>query len=211
MYKTLTAAIAAIAASSGAAHAAHINFVEYAAANGEQGVADGFTDDFDGVSITFSTTDGDPDRFFAYFDSLFDGKPAGLGLCEVMEAGPSSECADTSQDNIRAGSNVMLAFSSAQTLSGFSFTDMNHNSLNANDTNTFLLSLNGGAFIAMTFADAFAATLSGVNTIAFGFDPADGVRYYLNSLTTPLPAAAPLLLAGLAGLGFAMGKRKARR
>ncbi len=126
-----------------------------------------------------------------------------------MESGPGSECADLSEDNIRAGANILLTFSSPQSLSGLSFTDHEHFDLNGNDANTFLISLNGGAFAPMTFADAVAATFTGVSSIAFGFDPANGVQYYVNSLETPLPATAPLLLAGLAGLGFA-ARRKPR-
>jgi hypothetical protein len=209
MSKALIAAVAAGTAAAGTASAAHIDFVDYTAANGEQGVADGFSDDFNGVSVTFSTTDGDPNRFFAYFDGPFDGRVAGLGLCEVMESGPGSECLDTSQDNIRAGSNVMLTFSSAQILSGFSFSDKEHFSLNSNDANTLLVGVNGGALSAMTFADMVAATFTGVTSITFGFDGQNGVQYYVNSLQTPLPAAAPLLLAGIAGLTFASRRKRA--
>lgn len=194
----------------GPANAAVIDFVAEAAGN-ERGVADDTTINFDGLDVTFSSLSAG--RFFAYFDDLSGGKPAGLGVCEVLVAGPGTECANPADDNIRAGDAVTLTLGATSTLSGFSFTDANHDDLNMNDTNTLLIAINDpDAFVQYTFAEAVALVIAGVDLIRFAFDESGtGLQFYVNSFNAapiPLPAAAPLLLAGLIGLGFASGRRK---
>ncbi|NNE41750.1 MAG: VPLPA-CTERM sorting domain-containing protein [Marinicaulis sp.] len=63
-----------------------------------------------------------------------------------------------------------------------------------------------------TFAEAVGLVMMGVALLRFAFnEPGIGVQFYVNSFeadVAPLPAAVPLLLAALAGLGFASRKKK---
>ncbi len=212
MKNLLVGFAAAAAASFGAAHAVYLDFVAEAAGN-ERGVADGTTINFGGLDVTFSSLSGG--AFFAYFDDLNDSAdPAGLGVCEVLVAGPGTACADPSDDNIRAGDAVTLTFSETVTVSNFSFTDQDHNDLNTNDTNTLWIAINDPMnFVQYTFAEAVALVVAGVDLIRFAFDTSGmtGRQFYVNGFEAapvPLPAALPLLLAGLGGLAFASRKRK---
>ena len=205
----LAALTAGLLAAPVGASATYLDFVAEAAGN-ERGVADGTTINFGGLDVTFSSLSAG--SFYAYFDDLDQGKPAGLGVCETLVSGPGSACADTGDDNIRAGDAVTLTFGETVTVSNFSFTDADHNDLNMNDTNTLLIAINDpNAFMVYTFADAVALVVAGVDLIRFGFDANDGVQYYVNGFeasAVPLPAALPLMLAGLGGLGFAARKKR---
>ena len=211
MNKSIVGGIAALLVLSGGAQAAYLDFVAEAAGN-ERGVADGTTINFDGLSVTFSSLSGG--AYFAYFDDLDMGKPAGLGVCETLVGGPGTHCSDPYDDNIRAGDAVTLTFEDPVTVSNFSFTDAEHNDLNANDMNTLWIAINDpNNFMEYTFAEAVALIVAGVDLITFAFDSSsgNGVQYYVNGFeasSVPLPAAAPLLLFGLAGLGAMMRRRK---
>lgn len=187
----------------GPANAAVIDFVAEAAGN-ERGLADGTTINFDGLDVTFSSEDG----YYAYLDDLSAGKPGGLGACEALIGGSGTVCSDTADDNIRADASVTLNLGITSTLSDFSFTDMDHNDLNTNDTNTLLIAINDpDAFVQYTFAEAVALVIAGVDLIRFAFDESGtGAQFYVNRFDAapiPLPAAAPLLLGGLAAIGLA--------
>lgn len=213
MKRTLLALAAGAVALSASARAALIDFVAEAAGN-ERGVADDTTINFNGVDVTFSSLSAG--SFFAYFDDLSSGKPGGLGVCTTLSAGPGSVCADPGDDNIRLGQAVTLTFGQTVDLLNFSFNDKDHNSLNGNGTNTLLIAINDPlAFVRYTFAEAVALTISGVDLIRFAFDgdSATGAQYYVDSFDAspvPLPAAAPLSLAGLAALAFATRKNRRR-
>lgn len=208
MKKFLVACVTGALAAGGVANAAFVNFVAEAAGN-ERGVADGTVVVMDGLAISFSAGPAGAD--FAYFDDLFEGRAAGLGVCKTLEGAPPAECDDTTDDNIRAGEAVKLTFAGPLNLSGFSFSDSDHYDLNSS-ANTLLL--NGVEF---TFADvvnltaAVVAVVTGVSSIEFAYGGSNATEYYVNWFTAeiPLPAAAPLLLAGIAGLSFASRRRKA--
>lgn len=208
MKKLMICCLAGVLAAGGVANAAVLDFVAEAAGN-ERGVADGTVIVMDGLAVTFSAGPGGAS--FAYFDDVFNGDPGGLGVCQSLVGPPPALCANTGDDNIRSGESVKLTFPAPMNLSGFSFSDRDHLSLNAS-TKTLLL--NGAAF---TFADvvnltaAVVAVVSGVASIEFAIGGSDPTQFYVNGFTAiPLPAAAPLLLAGLAGLSFASRRRKVR-
>lgn len=207
MKRLIAACIAGGLAASGAANAASLNFVALAAAN-EHGVDDGTVIVIDGLAVTFSASG--PGGGYAYFDDVFNGLPGGLGVCETLAGPAPADCGPGADDNINAGESVSLSFPVAVSLSNFSFSGEEHVSLNAS-LSTLLI--NGMSF---TFADVFnftpavMAALSSLTSVAFAYGGASPAEFYVNSFTAspvPLPAAAPLLLAGLAGLGFA-GRRK---
>lgn len=211
MKNLMIGAAASFFAMIGAAHAVYLDFVAEAAGN-ERGVADGTTINFGGLDVTFTSLSAG--AFYAYFDDLDQGKPAGLGVCETLVGGPGTPCAVSSDDNIRAGDAVTLTFGTTVNVSNFSFTDEDHNDLNFNDTNTLLIAINDPMnFVQYTFAEAVALFVAGVDLIRFAFDDTGqtGRQFYVNGFeaaAVPLPAAAPLMVAGLAGFGFAMRRKK---
>jgi hypothetical protein len=210
MRKLIAACIAGGLAASGAANAAVLDFVAEAAIS-ERGVDDGTVIVMDGLAVTFSASG--PGGGFAYFDDLFNGLPAGLGVCETLAGPAPAPCGPGADDNINAGESVTLTFGETVTLSAFSFSGEEHVSLNAS---LATLLVNGMSF---TFADVFnltpavAAAVAGLTSITFAYGGAAPAEFYVNGFTAspvPLPGAAPLLLAGLAGLGFAGGRKKPR-
>lgn len=208
MRNLIAACLAGGLAVFGAANAAVLNFVAEAAGN-ERGVDDGTVIVFDGLAVTFSASG--PGGGFAYFDDLFDGLPAGLGVCETLAGPAPAPCGPGADDNINAGESVTLTFSEEVSLSAFSFSGEEHVSLNAS-LSTLLI--NG---ISFTFADVFnftpavAAAVANLLSVTFAYGGSAPAEFYINSFSAtpvPLPAAAPLLLAGIAGLGLAGRKKK---
>ena len=202
--KLIATAAAAMLATAVSANAATLDFVAEADGN-ERGVEDGTTINFDGLDVTFSA-DGD----FAYFDDLSGGKPGGLGVCGTLTA--SDQCNPPSDDNITEGEAVTLTFGTeVLELSGLSFNDADHNSLDTDFTQTLLIALNGGSATQYTFGEAAGAVFTSLTSITFQFD--DQGRYasefYVSGAeaVVPLPAAGWLLLGGLGGLA-AMKRRK---
>lgn len=205
--KKLLAAAFVLAASISASHAAVIDFVAEAAAT-PGGVANGYTKNFGGFNVTitasgvsgFTTTQPNP-----YLDPLYLKRPGGLGVC-VLVGGPGSGCNYSipfNVDNVSKGDAVTLDFGKLVDLSKFSFTDALH--LDLNSSNATLL-VND---VEWTFANLVAATLIGVQTLKLAFGGSNASQFYLNSLTAvPIPAAAPLIISGLAGLAFAARRRR---
>lgn len=204
MRKFLIAAAATLAATTGA-NAALLDFVAEAAGN-ERGVADGTTINFGGIDVTFSATNG-----FAYFDDV-SGGPGGLGVCTTLSA--AATCSPSSDDSISIDPDgaeaVELSFAEAVTLSDHTFNDFAHNDITNRSDLTLLVNINGAGFNSITFADAAALVIAGVTTIEFAVDTAaTGIGFYVSSITAvPLPATAPLLISGLAGLGFAARRKR---
>lgn len=222
MRKLLAIAAAAAMgwAASTSANATLVSFADFASGN-EHGVPSGTSLNIDGVNMTFITGGIVQGTFFAYFDDVFQGRPAGLGVCRVLNA--SNECADSSDDSIDGDISqdefvIILFDDGPMDVTGLSFRDADHFSLNDDDVGQAVWGIfdSMGALLSFgtaTFAELVAMAISGFfdNVAGIGFQFVDTEFYVesMNVVPVPLPGALPLLLSGLAGLGFAARRKKA--
>lgn len=229
MRKFIASVVAGAAALglAGAANATTINFGAEAEFNGERGLNSG---DILGPNAYIETAV----RLFGwngqhpYLDGPGGGEPtAGLGVCQELDG--ANQCDPSSDDNITLSEAVSIVFLEGPfDVRQINFLGEGHVDINGNDVNTLLIGVNQVLSLTRyTFADAVVAALTGafvgVQSIQFFFDSeeffsfitnandlrANGDQFYINSISdVPLPGALPLLLAGLAGLGFASRREK---
>ncbi len=202
MKNFLAVAAAVVAMGLASASAAVVDFGLDADTNGERAAPNGLN--INGVIMNFSAT---PGQAVAYLDASSGGLPAGLGVCKVIANG---DCNPSSDDNVTEGESVTISFVNGPfDLSNFTFRDENHNVLAA-ATDSLLISVNGGAAVLYTFAQAIGLSFNAVSTITFAYNSG---QFYVNSFSAnnviPIPGALPLLISGLAGLGFAARRKKA--
>lgn len=205
MKHLITAAAAAATLGFASAHAALVDFAGDADTNGERAVASVV---INGVDMSFSAFRGMM-AANAYLDENGGQGPAGLGVCLTLSAG---QCDPSSDDNITDDERVTITFNNGPfDLSGFSFTTTDHNPVDPNAT--LGIGINGGAIVFDTFANFIAAAFINVTSITFAYGGAMASEFYVNSFTAtneiPVPGAIPLLLSGIAGLGFAARRKKA--
>ena len=212
------------------ASAASLDLLEFANFS-EQDVTSGtaITDPaFDNKTITISANPqfNEDDRF-----PYFDHGGAGLGGCpEVPELGTGpngmeNRCIRAGDDNIRVGEAVTIGFDGLYALSDVQFTGEGHTLANptflrlenpGRFDNTFLFATNGSDQCARyTFDSVFSATFA---FDGLGFTVADArglaenaAQFYLASAVispVPVPAALPMLLAGLGGMAWVGRRRK---
>lgn len=224
-------AIPAAAAAAGmlaSASAAEVNFGEYARDVASGGLVSGSFLTIDGVEMKLSAPNGgDP-----YLDGIFDSMLGGLGVCADYregapgntDTGPSGKCsAGTTNDDSVDGRNgaeaIMIDFTQA---GGFDV-----RSLEMRGTLHKLVDPNGQVLFNARFAagDTLIERLGGDNLWTFAELyqlVADGellgvtrlwwkyvdTEFYVTSISdVPIPGALPLLLSGIAGLGFASRRR----
>ncbi|MFV0383597.1 VPLPA-CTERM sorting domain-containing protein [Paracoccus sp. (in: a-proteobacteria)] len=197
-FKMIAAAAVLSGAMAASSSAATLDFM--AEANSyERGVTNGTTITFDGLDVTFTSS------HFAYFDK----GNAGLGVCMNMTA--TNQCNPANDDNLTVGETVTLSFDTAQNLSGLMFRAEGHIPLS--DNRTLMFATNGGALTEYTFAALSGASFMDVSSATFGFGGSKPDQYYVQQITAtptvPLPATAPLALAGMGALAMMRRRRRA--
>ncbi len=224
MKKILAFAAASLAAGSlsMAAHAAPVDFVSFAAGN-EHGIVSGTVGTsnvtINGVDMTLLS------NFNPYFDDVdaVSRKPGGLGVCRNLATlgVKPNQCNPGSDDSIDGDGGtaeyIKILFTNGPVdIRHLSFNNGQHNSLNTdNVAQVTYMVLNAAGVATFTATTSFAnlvALASGgafLNVAGLGFQFA-GTEFYVDTVSdVPLPAALPLLLSGLAGLGFAARRKKA--
>jgi hypothetical protein len=216
----LTAAIAVLGAS--AAHAGKIDFVAAAVAPGpaDKGAIGSGMATIDGVAMTFvagfTNALGNPRVAYAYLDDVNSaGLPGGLGVCR--DADVNSQCQPANDDNITPSRQEWLEISfdaGPFQIDSISFNGtiagVQHQNLNNFAGGTLNIRTTIGAvttdYLGITFAAAASTVFGMVDSIYFA---ATDTEFYISSFNeVPVPAALPLLLSGIAGLGFASRRRR---
>lgn len=196
----------------GQASATVINFDAEAGARGEGGVADGTivnSSRLGNLNLELSAGIGGVSSDFAYFNvATPNGSPQGLGTCTRLDR--NSQCNPSYDDVVASNEWVQIGFvDGAFDIARVSFNGAGNNPLDASLGLVMVTSsLNGLVSIAtVTFAQLANSAYGLVDWIRFEFVDTEFVVAQISDV--PLPGGLPLLLSGLAGLGFAARRKKA--
>lgn len=170
-----------------------------------------------GVDVTFTSGSGD---WYPYFDDLSEGRPAGLGVCKELfgsvggpgDDGLSDDCNPPEDDNVSVGEFITLTFGGDEFhVRNMSFYDADHFALGVGGNDGMLaIMLNGGPAMVMSFSTAISMAMAGayVGATSITWAYVDTYFYIAEISDVPIPGAIPLLLSGLAGIGFVSRKKK---
>ena len=122
--------------------------------------------------------------------------------------------------------SVVLAFDEPFDIRSISFRDGNHDVISGDETILFNVAFGEGIetlieawdnpeqvwTISEILALASSGALDGATAVFFGFGGPNAVDFYVEAISDiPVPGALPLLISGIAGLGFASRRRKSAK
>jgi len=204
MKKLLSIAAVSLGLAFAPAHAAVIDFANEADTNGERGLTNGSAIAIDGFNLVLTSFDSAGD---AAHNPYLDAGNAGLGVCQTG-LDNDAQCITSSDDNVTNNEQIQIAFSSPIDILDTLFRAADHSVLTMGSievvTNLGSLTDDVSTLMATALANGI---LDDASYIQFNFVDTE---FYVSSITVndvPIPGAIPLLISGLAGLGFA-GRRK---
>jgi hypothetical protein len=192
----------------GSASAALINFAAEGSNGGERAIADGAvlnTAKLGGLNLRFDAGvlgNGDD---VPYFNGKANNQSAGLGVCTSPNR--SNTCSPGVDYSIAPNEWVRVAF-----LDGpFKIRSMSFGIEPGNGDTSGLVAITTSlksmiSTLTLTFAEASVFNFGFVDWVQFDFANTEFVVASISDI--PVPGALPLLLSGLAGLGFAASRRR---
>jgi len=147
--------------------------------------------------------------FAAYADTFGE---RGVDPSETLTiGGVALQAFGFADDGVTAGETLIIAFEDILNITDLLFRQADHSVVTGGNVIVTTDTLSGTFTLADSFANIVAAANSGdlafQDVFQITFDFVD-TQFYISSIETPLPAALPLLLSGVAGLGFASRRRK---
>ncbi len=204
------------------AGAVTVNFAQEATIGGERGVIDGTvlnTSRLGSLDLRFSAGRGGNASEAAYlnaYEASYKGgiknRQAGLGVCTRLNA--ANLCDNPLDDTISHGEFVRVDFvASPFQVAGMSFNGR-FGSLDASSLLVKITTSLGGviSMATLSFAEATTRNFGLIDWIQWDFirgQDADA-KFFVASISSavPVPGALTLLLSGIAGLGFAIRRRR---
>lgn len=225
----IISAIAMLYVSTAGAAIVEYDFVAEAAGN--EGGYTAYATDGDSAGAVVVTATGSnfagTTSYYAYLDDLdVDLRPAGLGVCQVLEGGVGSECLDPADDNlgdgVPGGEMLTLSWDQQVTINEIVFRNFVHRT-DFSPTQDFQVRIDNGSWASYSLTHIFTTALFGskfdfITDDTFGFDGctsalcADGSdsQLYISNLTiqTPEPGMVVLFLLGVGLIALSTRRRQ---